>query len=399
MKILHTSDWHLGQIFHNYSREIEQQSMLDQITEVIKNEKPDALLISGDVYDTTQPSAAAQKMFADSIVGMHNANPEMKIFCIAGNHDSGSKHMIFQTPWLALGVHVLGSIVHDSNLEDYIFKIEGKGYVVAVPFATDRFMPDDVFKRMLDLVAERNAGEQLPVFVMGHLAIAQCNYRGHDQSTDDYIGGLNCQALDIFGDKFDYAALGHIHKEQTMGQKNNVRYSGTPVAVSFDEIYQGNRHGVSIVSCDKHGEPVTVTMVDINCIRPLVNIPADGFDSWENVISELRDYPDDIPAYIRINVQVDKYLKVGALDEARMIAGSKQCRVCLVNATREENRHKSVTKSVSTEQFKELDQSEILKMWTESKGSVYDDDLKNMFNEVKQSLLDYPENFMETTEK
>ena len=95
MKILHTSDWHLGHILYNESQEDSQQSMLDQITDIIINQQPDVLIISGDVYDTTQPSASIQQLFANAIVKMHEACKEMTIVCIAGNHDSGSKHMIF----------------------------------------------------------------------------------------------------------------------------------------------------------------------------------------------------------------------------------------------------------------------------------------------------------------
>lgn len=396
MKVLHTSDWHLGHVLYNYSREVEQQSMLDQIIEIVRNEQPDAMLIAGDVYDTTQPSATVQKMFVDSIVSMHNACPEMQIFCIAGNHDSGSRHMIFQTPWQALGVHMIGSILRDSDLEDYIFKIGGKGYIIAVPFAFGRFMPDDVFKRLTQMVAERNQ-EQLPVFVMGHTALFKSDYRGHDQSTDDNIGGLPCQEIDIFGNDYDYVALGHIHKQQTLGTKGNVRYCGTPIAISFDESYSGNRHGVSIVSCSRHGDPVQVNMVDVDNIRPLVNIPADGYDNWDNVLDELKSFPDDIPAYLRLNVEIEKSLKAGSLDEARLIAGEKKCSICLINSTRKEKNEVTRQQALTTKEFKELDQSDVLKMWAESKGITYSDELKALFQSVKDSLLEFPEEYPDVT--
>lgn len=397
MKILHTSDWHLGHVLYNYSREEEQQNMLDRIVETVRNEQPDALLIAGDVYDTTQPSATVQKMFADSIVRMHDACPGMQIFCIAGNHDSGSRHMIFQTPWQALGVHMIGSILRDSDLEDYIFKIEGKGYIIAVPFAFGRFMPDDVFRRLTGMVAERNAREQLPVFVMGHLALFKTDYRGHDQSTDDNIGGVPCQEIDILGDDYDYVALGHIHKQQTLGAKGNVRYSGTPIAVNFDESYSGNRHGVTVVSCRKHGGPVTITPVDIDNIRPLVNIPAQGYDNWDNVLEELKSFPDDIPAYLRLNVEIEKSLKAGSLDQARLIAGTKKCRICLINPTRKEKNESAGQQSLTTMEFKELDHSEVLRMWAESKGIAYSDELKELFQTVKDSLLEFPDEYPDVT--
>ena len=156
MKILHTSDWHLGHALYNFSREEEHADMLRQMTRIVEKEKPDAFVISGDVYDTMQPSASVQTMLANALVDIHRANPDMKIVCIAGNHDSGSRHTIYRTPWKALGVEMVGNISRDSRLEDYIFKVEGKGYIVAVPFAADRFMPEDVFVSLQEMVAEMN---------------------------------------------------------------------------------------------------------------------------------------------------------------------------------------------------------------------------------------------------
>ena len=177
--------------------------MLRQMTRIVEEEKPDAFVISGDVYDTMQPSASVQTMLANALVDIHRANPDMKIVCIAGNHDSGSRHTIYRTPWKALGVEMVGNISRDSRLEDYIFKVEGKGYIVAVPCAADRFMPEDVFVSLQEMVAEMNKEEQLPVFLSAHLAVARCDYRGHDMSTDENIGGLGCQELNVFGEGYD----------------------------------------------------------------------------------------------------------------------------------------------------------------------------------------------------
>ena len=110
MKILHTSDWHLGHTLYNFDRTEEQTAMLAQIIDIVREEKPDAFLLSGDVYHTSQPSAAVQKMFTDAIVQIHEANPDMTIVITAGNHDSGTKHEIFKTPWQALKVFSVGNI-------------------------------------------------------------------------------------------------------------------------------------------------------------------------------------------------------------------------------------------------------------------------------------------------
>ena len=387
MKIIHTSDWHLGHSLYNYSREEEHADMLRQMTRIVEEEKPDAFVISGDVYDTMQPSASVQTMLADALVEIHRANPHMQIVCIAGNHDSGSRHTIYRTPWKALNVEMVGNISRDSRLEDYIFKLEGKGYIVAVPFAADRFMPEDVFIRLQEMVAEMNKEEQLPVFLCAHLAVARCDYRGHDMSTDENIGGLGCQELSVFGEGYDYIGLGHIHKYQKLDNDGRIYYCGTPIAMSFDEVYRGNRHCVMLVECDGHGAIPQVTPLDISNPRPLVNIPQEGFSEWEEVKREFMNYPDDISSYVRLNVEVENYLTSGANDEARMIASTKACRFCFINAKRKESIQKEKERRVfTTSEFKQLDTTDVARMWIESKGVTFDDEMRQIIEEVKRDI-------------
>jgi len=386
MKILHTSDWHLGHILHNESQEEAQQDMLRQITTIVSREQPDVLIISGDVYDTTQPSAAIQQLFANSIVNMHDACKEMVIVCIAGNHDSGSKHMIFHTPWKALNVHMLGSISKDSNLDDYIIPVQGKGYVVAVPFAVNRYMPDNVYQKLSEMVAERNANN-LPVVLSCHLAVVKSDWRGHDFSSDANIGGLDCQNLDIFGDGYDYIALGHIHKQQQLDKEGRIRYAGTPIAVSFDESYAGNQHGVLLADINRHKEPVVVRSLSIDNLHPLVNLPFEGFAEWKVVKSMLEKYDDSIASFIRLNVEVDGQLPVGAYDEAQQIIENKKCRLCFINSKRKENKEQTDhAKSLTISQLKQTDITEVAKMYIESQGETFDDDMVKMLQEVKEML-------------
>lgn len=110
IKLLHTSDWHLGHALYGYDRSEEQADMLRQMREIVERERPDVFLISGDVYHTAQPSAAVQKMFAEAMVALHAVHPEMHIVVTAGNHDSASRHEIFRTPWLSINVHALGTV-------------------------------------------------------------------------------------------------------------------------------------------------------------------------------------------------------------------------------------------------------------------------------------------------
>jgi exonuclease SbcD len=386
MKILHTSDWHLGHILYNESQEDSHQSMLSQITDIIINQQPDVLIISGDVYDTTQPSASIQQLFANAIVKMHEACKEMTIVCIAGNHDSGSKHMIFHTPWKALNVHMVGSITKDCDLDDYIIPVNGKGFVVAVPFAVERYMPDEVFRKLSDMVAKRNP-DDLPVVLSCHLAVLTSDWRGHDHSSDTNIGGLNCQDLSVFGDDYDYIALGHIHKQQQLDREGHVWYSGTPIAISFDEVYAGNQHGVLLAECKQHKEPVSVKSLTIDNPHPLVNLPFEGFAAWNDVKAMLEKYDGTIASFIRLNVEVDDYLQVGAYDEAQQIIEDKNCRLCIINSKRKEvSEQKDKVTMLTTTQLKQADFVDVAKMYIESRGEVFDDEMKLMLQEVKEML-------------
>ncbi len=388
MKIIHTSDWHLGHVLYNYQREEEQRAMLDQMVEAVGKYMPDAFVISGDVYDSVQPTASVQTMLTEALVRIHNAHPEMLIVCIAGNHDSGTRHTIFRTPWRVLNVEMVGSISRDSRLEDYIYKVEGKGYIVAVPFAAERFMPEDVFARLGEMVEEMNREEQLPVFLAAHISVARCDYRGHEMATDDNIGGLNCQEISELGDGYDYVALGHIHKQQQLDSVGRVFYSGTPIAMSFDEVYRGNSHSALLVECDKHKASPKVTPIEISNPRPLVNIPQEGFAPWEEVKQEFADYPRDIPSYIRLNVEVDGYLPTGANDEASAIAGEKACRFCLINSKRKDNSStQGKMRTFTTSEFKQLDTTEVARMWIESQGHVFDESMREILEEVKTLLI------------
>ena len=277
MKILHTSDWHLGHVLYGYDRTDEQQAMLDQMVSIVAEQKPDVFLLCGDVYHTSQPSAAVQTMLTDGMVNIHNAHLQMKIVMTAGNHDSGTKHEIFRTPWRALGVYAIGQLEKE-NMDEHIIEVPGKGYVIAVPYANERNIPDGFFQQLLDRVAERNT-EGLPVVLTAHTTVKGCDFTGHDHASEYSVGGIDSFELEQMGDGYDYLALGHIHHEQFVHSgKHNVRYCGTPLAVSFDENFP---HSVSMVEIGKHGEKPVLEKIEIDNPRPLVTLPTEGTASWE----------------------------------------------------------------------------------------------------------------------
>ena len=383
MKILHTSDWHLGHVLYGYDRTDEQQAMLDQMVSIVAEQKPDVFLLCGDVYHTSQPSAAVQTMLTDGMVSIHNAHPQMKIVMTAGNHDSGTKHEIFRTPWRALGVYAIGQLEKE-NMDEHIIEVPEKGYVIAVPYANERNIPDGFFQQLLDRVAERNT-EGLPVVLTAHTTVKGCDFTGHDHASEYSVGGIDSFELEQMGDGYDYLALGHIHHEQFVHTgKHNVRYCGTPLAVSFDENFP---HSVSMVEIERHGDTPTIEKIEIENPRPLVTLPTEGAASWEEAKELLEKFPDDIPAYLRLNVEIDDFLPVEANEEAASLAKRKQCRFCYINAKRKMDRQSEV-KVLTVQEFQEENPVEIAKRYAEYSGICFDEELESMFKEAMAMVAD-----------
>ncbi len=381
MKLLHTSDWHLGHTLYNYDRTEEQLSILLQMVNIVKEEKPDVFLLCGDVYHTPQPSAAVQTMFTNALVKIHDANPGMTIIVTAGNHDSSSKHDIFRTPWKALNVYTVGSVDTD-HLEELIIDIPGKGFVVAVPYVNERNMPKGLYQQLLDEVERRNS-QHLPVVLSAHTTVRGCDFTGHENSSEYAVGGIDAYDLDDMGTGYDYLALGHIHHAQfVQGGHHRVRYSGTPLPISFDESY---RHTVSMVEIASHGEEPIVREIEIRTHRPLVTLPTEGTVAWNEARKLLEHYPDDIEAYIRLNVEVDGELPAEANAEAQLITQGKKCRFCLINAHRQ-SRQSGEMRMMSVQEFKTQNPIDIAQRYAEDLGMDFDDDLREMFNETLRAV-------------
>lgn len=381
MKILHTSDWHLGHTLYHFDRTEEQSALLDQLVDLTNREKPDVFLVSGDLYHTSQPSAAVQKLFAQTMVRLHDAHPAMTLVVTAGNHDSGSRHEVFRLPWEALNVHAIGQL-DKANLDRHLIEVPGKGFVVAVPYVHESFLPDGFFQQLLDRVAERNP-QQLPVVLSAHLTVQGCDFTGHDRATEATVGGIDAWNVSQLGEGYDYLALGHIHRPQFVHTgRHNVRYSGTPMAVSFDENYP---HTVSIVEIGQRGDTPQVREVEIHNPRPLVTLPAQGTATWEEAQQLLRQFPDDQPAYLRVKVVVEDFLPVEAPLKAAALCEGKEARFCLLQTVRSES-EKAERESLSVETFQQADPLDLVRRYAADIGSNFDSEMEALFREAVESL-------------
>jgi len=338
-KFIHTSDWHLGQNFYGYDRSEEQSDFLQQLADIVRKHTPDALLVSGDIYNTAAPSNATVNMYVNAMLDIHRACPTMAIIVIAGNHDSASRLDSDRRLWELAGVTVVGSITRGdkgkADLAHHLVNVGDKGIVAAVPFAYPASFPlttDDpmdttqrqqaYFQALLDLADAHNTNG-LPVVLMAHLAVSNSDFTGHDRDMK-----MECVNLSTLGTGYDYAALGHIHRPQQVSE--HARYCGTPVPVSFDEQCE---HSVTIVEIDAHGSQPVISTKQIKNIKPLHTIPANEPVDFEVALQQLQAINPNERSYIRLNVKVDRYLPHGAQEKAVQAVKDKQCRFCEIKKT------------------------------------------------------------------
>lgn len=399
MKILHTSDWHLGHSLYNYDRTAEQQAFLEQLARIAATEEPDVLVVSGDIYHYSTPSAATQKMYTEGMLHIHRACPEMRMIVTAGNHDSSSKLEIDSSLWKHFGVNVVGSIERCQekvNLEKHILEIKDKegnrkGYVIAVPHiypqnfpALDADTPREerasrFFQTLLDETRKRNT-EGLPVVLMAHLTIEGSDRTGHSES----IGGIESIGLRELGEGYDYLALGHIHcPQEVKGSNRRARYCGTPLPVSFDETYP---HSVSIIELDGHEEPQIRTVKIENPI-PLVTLPREP-KPFEEVLKELEEYPADKQVYLRLNVLLDgNYLAPDCHERVLNTTKGKACKYCYIKSTREKLTAETDKKHLSIQEIQAKSPLDIAKLYyRETEGEEMDEELCELMSEVLRQV-------------
>ena len=299
MKIIHTSDWHLGATLYGHDRLDDHREMLRQLTETVASEQPDAMLVSGDIFDNSSPSAAAERLLDSALMELADAGKRgMKIILTSGNHDSPSRHTTHSAVYSRLGIHTIGSagISADTDIAEiadrFIIRVGEKGTVIAVPYINRRNMPDGLFDGLTD-IASREISPTLPTVMMAHLPVSRSVTTGHSDADERFVGGCENVEIDSLGHGYDYLALGHIHCPQQWNTGNAIaRYCGTPLPISFDESYP---HSVTIVELPAAGVIPTVTTVTLKPRRKLVTIGGpDGMDE-EELTAALTDAASDLP--------------------------------------------------------------------------------------------------------
>ncbi|MAZ39650.1 MAG: exonuclease sbcCD subunit D [Legionellales bacterium] len=319
MKLLHTSDWHLGRTLYGKKRYDEFIGFLDWLVETITKEQIDILLIAGDIFDTSTPSNRAQALYYQFLCKVSTSCCR-HVVVIGGNHDSPSFLNAPKELLKALNVHVVGAIT--DNLEDEVIILhqndEPEAIICAIPYLRDKDIRkveagesiDDKNTKLIEgvkshyqavcAIAEQKQKalkklgfNHTPIIAMGHLFAAGGKTVTGDGVRELYVGSLAHVRGNIFPDCIDYLALGHLHVPQIVGGAEHIRYSGSPIPMGYGEAKQTKK--VLTVTFNKNSP--TITEINIPCFQPLARIVG-SFDQIIGQVKQLKDH--DSNAWLEI---------------------------------------------------------------------------------------------------
>lgn len=258
MKILHTSDLHIGKRVNEYSMLDEQKFILDRILDIAMSEQPDAIILAGDIYDKSVPSAEAVTLFDDFLVKL--AKLGKTIFVISGNHDSAERISFASRIMEACKIYL--SPVFDGNIQPVVLPDGDKEVAFYLlpfikPSIVQHYADEDVDIKSYDeamryAIGKMNIDKSRRNILITHQFITNSE---RTESEDIMVGGLDNIDASAFDD-FDYVALGHLHRPQQCGRET-VRYSGSPLKYSFSEV--DDKKSVSIIEINGDEAPVVTT--------------------------------------------------------------------------------------------------------------------------------------------
>lgn len=308
-RVLHTSDWHLGNTLKDKDRTEEFEKFLAWLLGVLEEEQVDALIVSGDIFDVANPSHRIQEIYYRFLSKLALGRCG-QVVIVSGNHDSG---LLLDAPkelLSTISIYIVGS-VNKGDLSNEIIELKNKEGVVemivcAVPYLREGALrdvaPKEIDRDIAKLVVEGTrahyqkvyelallrrqelGNSEIPILATGHLFAANV-IGGKDEGIRDVVGNLGLIDVSVFPDGFDYVALGHIHRSQKVGGLNKIRYSGAPLLMGFDEINQ--KRIVHIVDFPK-GESCIVENIEVPTFQEFCRISGDLF-TIKKELSLLRE--------------------------------------------------------------------------------------------------------------
>lgn len=276
MKFFHLSDLHIGKQLHHFSLKEDQRAVFAQIIENVKKEMPEAVLISGDIYDSTVPSAESVAVFDEFLTDLCAIEPAVSVCIIAGNHDSGRRLAYANRILHASRVYIAGlpPMTEDEHLQKVILEdVYGKVDIYLLPFtkpAHVRQIGDGSAASYQEAVQVLLSREEIDtsrrnVILSHQFYVAQSAMPKQCDSEVHTVGGLDQVDIGVL-DAFDYAALGHIHRPQKMGRES-VRYCGTPLPYSVSEA--SDRKSITMVTLKEKGTAPVIEEIPLIPLHPV----------------------------------------------------------------------------------------------------------------------------------
>lgn len=302
MKLLHTSDWHIGRALYGRKRYDEYEAFLTWLALLIESENIDVLLMAGDVFDSSTPSNRAQELYYRFLCRVA-ASSNRHVVVIAGNHDSPSFLNAPKELLKFLNIHIIGYA--SDQPADELLVLSGPDHeteliVCAIPYLRDRDIrtaeagesTEDKEKKIVEgiknhyrLVCEAAQQKQaelakpVPIIAMGHLFAAGGQTVDGDGVRELYIGSLAQVKKDVFPECIDYMALGHLHVPQRVGGSDFIRYSGSPLPIGFGEAEQGK----SINLVEFSSKAPKVTGIAVPKFQELMTLRGDWYTIAQNI--------------------------------------------------------------------------------------------------------------------
>ena len=322
MRILHTADWHLGKRLEQSERTDEHQAFLNWLIQTLQIEKIDVLIVAGDIFDTGSPSNTAFEQYYGFLRQVKDTCCR-EVIIIGGNHDSISTLNAPQSLLKYFNVHIIGGV--PEAFTDQIIEINNPAgelelVVCAVPFLRDRDIRLSVagetmeeresrikqgitahYHQFLPYITSYKTNH-IPVIATGHLFAAGSSTS--DSEKEIHVGNLGQIGGDQFPKEFDYVALGHIHRPQMINKMSHIRYSGSPIPLSFSET---DDHKQVVILEFVKGEMINLTEIEIPCNRKLIRIKGD-FEKVKTKLVLLGDPQTLFPAWVEIQVETEAFI-------------------------------------------------------------------------------------------
>ncbi|MCS2943925.1 exonuclease SbcCD subunit D C-terminal domain-containing protein [Bacteroides fragilis] len=406
IRILHTADWHLGQTFFGYDRTQEHEHFLDWLAGVLTKNKIDVLIVAGDIFDVSNPSAASQRMFYRFIHRVTTENPRLQLVVVAGNHDSAAR-LESPLPLLQeMRTEIKGIVRKQNGKIDYEHLLvelknaagEVEALCLAVPFLRQGDYPvvetegnpyaegvKELYARLLKYALKKRTDGQALVAV-GHLLATGSEIAEKDHSERIIIGGLESVSPESFPEQIVYTALGHIHKAQRVSGRENIRYAGSPLPMSFAEKHY--HHGVVKVTLDE-GWAVEIEKLEYTPLVRLLSIPATEAAAPDEVLDELRglELPEDEPMpYLEVKVKLSEPEPMLRQQVEEILEG-KPVRLARIVSFYRQAAEGSVEEEVLTAGLQEMNPLQIVKATFEnSYQTEMPEELVNLFQEACRTI-------------